>query len=492
MRVGIACQLWLVANVMVAVSCDHDGPQSTCVPGVQVSCACLDGIDGIQRCTAEGTFEACQCDGPSSELTGSDAVTAAIGGGGTGGRRALPVSGAGAGGGRAGGPNGLGGSGHQAGKTASPGGSSGASGDHTAGETSRSAGQGAAGVDGSAADGGSTEPLPDGVLSEGADTLVGAFVADAGIVIVLSTGVRVVRRDGSELKRWDAPRPLMAAALDGTLLGVADGAKVTALDLAADLNALSSTELIEACTAAVMVSNHRFVCGPSNDWDRVYYIYDLLQGKLLASSNKYTYNGRPMRRVPGRDAFITVSDDLSPSDFHLYTVAADSTLTYLGESPYHGDFSISNIYAFDGEPPNHLVTSTGLLLDIGKPECTQPSTSSTALMGCFVKDGALGTLTGAQTFVGMSTQGGLLYALLDVGSTSGPSSPTRNYLLQSIDVAAREVKTQSVHALDVVRVVAIAFDAQSSKVMVAHDMQAAGTSAMGTTLPYRVELLSLE
>lgn len=330
-------------------------------------------------------------------------------------------------------------------------------------------------------------------MSQGADTLIGTFAIDKGIVVVLSTGVRLLDRDGNEQKRWDAPRPLTAAALDGTLLGAADGAKLTALDLDADLTVISTTALVEACAAAVMISDNRFVCGPSNDWDRIFYIYDMKQGMLLASSNKYTYNGRPMRRVPGKDAFITVSDDLSPSDFHMYSVGSDNTLSYLGESPYHGDFRITNVYAFDAEPPNHLITDTGLLLDISRSECTQPSMPSNLPTGCFTKDGALGTLTGAQGFIGMSSRGGTLYGLLDTGSGAASSSGTRNFLLQSIDVAAREVKTQTIYALDVVGVAALAFDSQSSSVVVAHNVQGGSNPSGGTQTPsYRVELLPLE
>ena len=110
------------------------------------------------------------------------------------------------------------------------------------------------------------------------------------------------------------------------------------------------------------------------------------------SSKKYTYNGIPMRLVPGTSDFVTVSVDLSPSDFHLYSGSDSGEAVYINESPYHGDLRITNTYAFDGSPPVHLITDSGLLLRIHGDNCTGSMSSFST--GCFVKDGALGTLTG--------------------------------------------------------------------------------------------------
>jgi hypothetical protein len=454
----------LVCSILLtATACDKESERS-CVTGMQVRCACVGSAEGIQRCGDDGTFGECECDQASggrggSTGRGSDAAAGEVAPDGEG--AGSKASGGGAGGNRS--------TGSAGGKSA---------------PTSR-------------IDPDSPSSVPEHTLSQGNDTLIGVFAVEPGIVIVLSTGVRVVDRQGGEVMRWDAPRPLLAAAVDGTLLGVADGAKVTALDLAADLTMVSSTDSREACASAVMIGENRLVCGPVTDWDRIFYIYDVKEGKLLANSDKYTYNGRPMRRVPGRDAFVTVSDTSSPSDFHLYSVSADNKVTYMGESPYHGDFQVTNTYAFDGEPPTHVVTETGILLDFSRSDCGQTTMGSNAFMNCFVKDGALGTVTGTQGYVGMSNQGGTLYGLLDPELTaSAKSKGERKFLLQSIDMAAREVKTQKMYMLDVARVIALVFDSHSSKVVIAYNVQGNVSQVdtltnFSTMLPYRVDLLPL-
>jgi hypothetical protein len=208
-----------------------------------------------------------------------------------------------------------------------------------------------------------------------------------------------------------------------------------------------------------MVSQSRFVCGPSNDWDRVFYTYDARTGNLLASSNKYTYHGIPMRRVPGTDDFVTVSVGTSPSDFYLHTVWANGQASYINESPYHGAFSATTTFAFDGAPPTHLVNSGGLLLKLYDTGCS--GDASFASSTCFLKDGALGTLTGSQYFAAMDSDAtGTVYALVDPSTDTFSSDRcTKGCLLQRIDVAARTVLSQTIVQLKAAAIVAFRHDA---------------------------------
>jgi hypothetical protein len=200
----------------------------------------------------------------------------------------------------------------------------------------------------------------------------------------------------------------------------------------------------------------------------------------------YTYNGLPMRRIPASDSFVAVSVDSSPSDYHLYEMGADDVIVYVGESPYHGDFSVTGTYAFDGAPPNHLITPTGLLLSLASPGCAPGLT--TAFTDCFVKDGALGTLTSNQSFIAMTNEGGTLYGLVSNRVVSDPAS---SYLLQSIDVATRTLRTESVHALATTHVSVMAFDVVSGRVLLGYPVQS-GDSWAPVAHGYRVELRTLD
>jgi hypothetical protein len=320
-------------------------------------------------------------------------------------------------------------------------------------------------------------------ISAGTNKLVGVFPAQNGIIVVLDTALVVVDRSGAEIRRVTAPRTITAAAFDGKYLGIADGAILTTF--LPDLTWVTATTLIEACASAVVVSNSRFVCGPSNDWDRVFYTYDLATSAFLAQSSKYTYNGIPMRIVPGTDDFITVTLDLSPTDFFLYTVGADGKVLFISDSPYHGDFPVTNIYAFDTSPATHLVTHTGLLLKLhAGPGCV-PGTGHSS--DCLVKDGVLGTLDPGEQFIAMAQDG--------VGSVMGiTGSPTFDAIctggckLKRTNVATRLLEsTRSYPSTDIGTIVSTYHDSWSNEFLVGY--------ALAATFPaqsagYRVELVS--
>jgi hypothetical protein len=312
------------------------------------------------------------------------------------------------------------------------------------------------------------------------------FATTAGVLAVWADGVELVGRDGAKLSTWTAPREVTAAAFDGERLVVADRALFTTLG--PDLAPLGGGELVEACASAVAIGGSRFVCGPENDWDRIFVTYDQLTGAQLEVSAPYTYNGTPMRRVPGTDDFITVTTNLSPSDFHLYRVDALGKPVYVGESPYHGDFPANETYAFDGSPPKHLINSNGLMLEISPAGCGPGTT-----FGCnFVKDGNLGTLSGAQRFVALTNDGtGVLSALVDPSDDFFSSNCAAGCLLQRIDVPSRTVLSQKQYTPRFARVVAAVHDAASSGLLLGYSY---GESSYPFDPPqgYRVELLAYE
>lgn len=408
-RLLLAC-----AGLLLAVAACTE----PCVPGRAIECACDDGREGAQQCLSSHEYADCVCStggsgvsSPGQSTPGQSTPAQSTPGQGT------PIS-----------PSRDGGI-----ILTFPFDAGGAS--SAPGSTPRT-------------DAGRDAALPSGVVA-GDAVFVDLFVQGADLWVADSQGVSHVSLvDGHSIARWTAQRPLTAAAFDGAHLVALDGAKLTTLEPAA-LTVVAEGTLIESCADAVLVSGDRLVCGPNVDWDRVFYTYDALTGKLLASSAKYIYNGVPMRRVPGMDAFVTVSGG-SPSDFHLFKVGADHVAVYLNESPYHGEFAAGDVFAFDGSPPQHLVNSQGLFLRFSL-DCSLPSSSTMRAAGeCFVKDGAVGTLTGSQSFSAMDNSGPVLTALVDPrGANSFPSStPTaNNYLLQTIDLPSRLVLSQQVVAL---------------------------------------------
>jgi hypothetical protein len=412
-----------------------------CVPGEEAACSCSSGQEGSQVCGRDGTFGRCQCAGGGSSGRGGSGT-----------------------------------SGTSAGGSQTNGGSSSRGGND-------SGGTGATGVGGTG--GGEAGASSGPVLSSGDSVLVDGFVGERGVYVVLADAIVLVGRDGAEIARVVAPREITSAAFDGSRLVVADRARLTTYD--SGLEELASGDLVETCASSVLVGGGRFVCGPSNDWDRVFYTYDIETGALLASSNTYTYNGIPMRRVPGTDDFVTVTVDSSPSDFHLYSVVESGEPVFVNESPYHGDFGVTSVYAFNANPATHLITHGGLMLHIYGDGCTAGSSFSSE---CFVKDGDLGTLTGAQSFAAMENgSDGKLYGVVATNQSYFDPICPENCLLQRIDVATRTVEAQSVIALGAGAIVALRMDPISGSVVVGYELS--GRRFYDDPYPgYRVVLIS--
>jgi len=395
-----------------------------CVPGQQIACACGSGLQATQVCTGQGIYGSCSC--ADDDRSGSSPSASA-------GRSGSVNPRTGAAG------NGAGGAGHSGGSSGLSGGSA------SAGAATTGSGQ---------------------IISVGTDALVDAFIGEAGIYVVLGNSITLSDRSGNVLQRVDAPREISAAAFDGEHLAIADQAKLTSYDL--QLTQISSMNTLETCASLVILSQQRAVCGPANDWDRVFYTYDLASGALLGSSRKYTYNGIPMRRVPGTDDFVTVTVDSSPSDFHLYRLLDSGEASYINESPYHGDFRVTDIYGFDGSPATHLITDAGLMLRIYGDGCGEMASSFST--GCFAKDGSIGTLSGDQLFLGLDTDAqSQVYAVVDANPDpfGDPDEQPSNYLLERIDLDSRTVTKQSTISLQLSQMIAFRRDVTGGGVLVA-------------------------
>jgi len=303
--------------------------------------------------------------------------------------------------------------------------------------TSGGAGNGVGGTGGGVAD------CAPRLLLDGPQNLIAYFVVDEGVIAALDDRVVLIGRNAQIIKSVPFARQITAAAFDGTTLVIADAAELTVMTRALDIG--PSVLVTETCVSGVLVSGKRFVCGPANDWDRLFYTYDVgaVPPVQIAVSSPYTYNGTPMRPVPGTDDFITVTTNLSPSDFHLYHVDSSGKAVYINESPYHGDFAATTTYAYDASPAAHLIQSAGLMLKIYGDGCN--STMNSFNTGCFIKDGVLGTLRTGESYVGLADDAaGTVFAVVAAGSTF--DAPCKNgCAFQRIDVATRTITSQKQH-----------------------------------------------
>jgi hypothetical protein len=447
----------LAVAALAAASCGSTSPLATaCAPGQTVACECPSGAASLKICAAQGSYGACAC--------GDGGAAGASGASGDGGVDAAGTSGAA---GAAG--TGSGGSGG----TVSDG-AAGTGGAVDAGTTSD-------------ADPGPTGCVPSGKLIGGPETLIDLFPIDAGILVVRADAILLVGRDGTVKKTVTAPRPITTASFDGTSLVVGDAAMITVYSPA--LESRGTVLLTEACASSVLMDGNIFVCGPTNDWDRIFYTYNVSTLKPIArSTQKFTYHGVPMRRVAGTSYFITVSTGSSPSDFYLYNVLpGGSDVAFVNESPYHGDFPVSMTFGFDGTPAAHVVNVDGLLLKIFGDLCDAQHYSSTS--GCFVKDGNLGILPAGRSFRALSNDAaGRLFAVTN-DSTSYAFDPLcpGGCNVQLIDVAARTVVSQRKHLMAARRFIGLRPDKSCKMVALGYEV---ATSTSSTTYGgYQIDLV---
>jgi hypothetical protein len=475
--------LLVLAAPMVACGADDDdradasadAASSTCTPGAQRACACGDAGVGQSICGNSGQFGVCYC--PGAPLPGTDAGAA-------------PDSPA------VGSPDMTS---PQPDSALVPDMAGGLDAGSLPGDT-RDTGAGPAdapapGVgDAIASDGAISGPLggcaPPRMLASGSERLVDVFVTADGIIVIHTGAISLIGRDGVVKTTVTAPRPITTAAFDGTSLVTADAAMLSVYSPALQFQGM--VLLTEACASSALMDAGIFVCGPANDWDRVFYTYDVRAlSKVATASKKYTYNGIPMRRVPGTAYFVTVTTSSSPSDFHLYRVDPDGKdVVYVNESPYHGDFGVTEIYGFAGTPPTHLVNYDGLLLRLFGDGCDMMHNSFTS--GCFVKDGNLGTLWTNQRFLALTNDAdGALYGVVaKTGSFSSFDPACKDgCLAQKIDVAGRKVISSRDLDLKVKRVLFSRADGTCKMLVVASEALGSGGSSSFDWSGYRVDLV---
>ena len=190
----------------------------------------------------------------------------------------------------------------------------------------------------------------------------------AGLFVVHADQVVHVSRSGTVHRRLSWPREILAAVWSSDRAVILDRGVLTTLD--ENLDTLGRLNLIETCVQAVAADKDRVVCGPSNDWERIFYTYEVTTPALIARSQAVTYEGIPMRAVPGRPWFLTQEA----------LFALDAT----GAASQRIDFSFSTgtqpilPLTFAGNPATLAVDRMGKVFQL--QESCQPS--------CFVAAGA--------------------------------------------------------------------------------------------------------
>ena len=197
-----------------------------------------------------------------------------------------------------------------------------------------------------------------------------------------------------------------------------------------------------------------------------------------------------MRRIPGTSYFVTVTTASSPSDFHLYQVTSGGAdVTFINESPYHGDFAATDIYGFAGRPPTHLVNIDGLLLRLFGSGCDGTTNSFTS--GCFVKDGNLGTLWSGERFVSLTNDAaGTLYAVVSQGTTFYSDPLCKGGCsVQKIDVQQRKVVAQRQHMMGAKRFIVSRPDSSCDMLAVGYEVSPPGSSSSFEWSGYQIDLV---
>jgi hypothetical protein len=263
--------------------------------------------------------------------------------------------------------------------------------------------------------GAAPDPIEPIELASGAPLLLDVFVAEAGVYVVLTYGVRHLDRSGRVIAEWTPERTIQAAAFDGEQLAIANGHYVDVLDAA--LRPTTSFPLIGRCAAVALVSGARVVCRVESPYT-TFHTYDPSSGQLVASSAEHAHHGLTMRRVPATDDFVTIAP-LSGSQrerLFLHRVLEDGDAYFLDESARG---YVRTAFAFVGTPASHVVTQDGIFLKIYGESCT-PEADDLERQ-CLVEDGSLAGVVEEPRFAALDQDGqGTLYALL-TGSGYGCS-----------------------------------------------------------------------
>jgi hypothetical protein len=321
---------------------------------------------------------------------------------------------------------------------------------------------------------------PGNEITSGTSTLLDLFVGGAGIYVLTSDSFYLVDRTGATIARVAVSTPVTSAAFDGDVFVLAGGARFRTYDTA--LSSVGSGDLLEPCVASVLVSGHRFVCGPSYDSDGVLSTYDAFSGRLLASSRKYLFGDISMKRVPGSDDFVSVTRGY-PADFDLYSVDASGQAVYVNQSPYHGQIIASPVLSFDGDPAVHLVTDSGRVLKIRGTDCKALVVTS----GCFVDDGdpiVVDPFSNEWAFAALDNDvAGRVYGLIEYMeyySSSPFGTCAHGCTLYSIDVVSRSVLSKRSVALTSGQLAAFRHDPVANAAVIGYNKTGPGDASLAS------------
>jgi hypothetical protein len=324
------------------------------------------------------------------------------------------------------------------------------------------------------------------LLSSGMSRLIDVFVASAGVIVVTTDAITVADRTGKQLNMVTAPREITAAAFEGSTLAIADKAILTTYT--PDLAPIGMATLTESCVSLAMVSGGRVICGGQANFPTKLYAFNAMTGAAIRTASLSNQVNGPLRHVLGKDDLVGAQS--STSGFMLLRVDASSMVAIMGSSPFGHMYHASQVYAFAGNPADHLITEDGLFANIYAPMCDPSFTTSAQ---CFVQDGALGTLRGTEKFIGLdgADGSGKAYALVDTPtSTFDTRHCVGGCAVESIDVAMRVVQTKKAYSLDLGLVVAARHDATSNTLVVGYARPGASSSPSTPYPGFRVELLS--
>jgi hypothetical protein len=341
-----------------------------------------------------------------------------------------------------------------------------------------------------AAGGGDVSTIATGaLLSSGPSRLIDVFVASAGIIVVTADSITVVDRMGMQLHTLSAPREITAVALEGSTLAVADKAILTTYT--PDLAPVGMATLTESCVAVAIVSGDRVICAGQPNFPTKFYAFNAMTGAaILTTSLTSQTTGNTLRHVLGKDDLVTFQSSFS--GFQLLRVDATSLVSSMGSSPSGHAYKASSVFAFTGNPADHVITEDGILANIYAPMCDKSFTTSAQ---CFVQDGALGTLRGTEKFIGLdgSDGSGKAYALIDTpSSTFDTKHCVGGCTVERIDVAMKVAQTRKSYGLDLGQVVAARHDATANALVVGYARPATSSSTTAPYPGYRVELLTYE
>lgn len=382
-------------------SCVCGAIAPTCVPGASAACRCTDGSEGAQSCTAEGYFEPCICDPPRPETCVPGLVRDCTC------RPGYPST-----------------------QTCTPEGAFEAC----------SCGYLDAGPGPDVGDA-STEfpscnpylgevcgcpeltPPSDptlsaapGTLTDAPGTLVDVFVREAGVLLVLRGGVRMLARDGTLLFSWDSPRPISEAAADLERLVVADAAGFISLD--ASLMPSAPVFTPTPCGSLALLSCGRLACSTGT----AVLTYDLTTTALLASS---ALRSERLVRVPGVEGVI----EAGFSQTRFLRLDPDGTFVATGVQFLGGGST-----AFIGRPATHAVLPGGELLRLADCMFARPLEVDAVCLG---RDGTLGTTGPDERIFSVATGiGASIDALVGPPFGRGCGGPCT---LERIDVERRLV-----------------------------------------------------